>query len=82
MLTFYGYLSLQFNLIPILTANTALVALVAAKHGVLVEEGRDFATKQIGYMLGDNARSSGDNGRSFVVGFGNNPPQRPHHQSS
>ena len=57
------------------SANTALVALIAAKHGVLATEGREFATKQIGYMLGDN-------GRSFVVGFGHNPPQRPHHASS
>lgn len=24
----------------------------------------------------------GDSGRSFVVGFGHNPPQRPHHSSS
>jgi len=24
----------------------------------------------------------GDAGRSYVVGFGNNPPQRPHHKSS
>ena len=24
----------------------------------------------------------GDSGRSFVVGFGKNPPQRPHHSSS
>ena len=24
----------------------------------------------------------GDGGRSFVVGFGNNPPKKPHHRSS
>ena len=36
---------------------------------------RNFAKKQIHYMLGDS-------GRSFVVGFGHNPPQRPHHSSS
>ena len=36
---------------------------------------REFAKKQIHYMLGDG-------GRSFVVGFGHNPPQRPHHSSS
>ena len=34
-----------------------------------------FAKDQIDYMLGDGERS-------FVVGFGNNPPQRPHHRSS
>ena len=29
----------------------------------------------MGYILGDT-------GRSFVVGYGVNPPQRPHHRSS
>jgi endoglucanase len=31
--------------------------------------------KQLNYILGDS-------GRSFVVGYGNNPPQRPHHRAS
>lgn len=31
--------------------------------------------KQLGYILGDT-------GRSFVVGYGTNPPARPHHRSS
>jgi hypothetical protein len=31
--------------------------------------------KQLGYILGDT-------GRSFVVGYGTNPPQRPHHRAS
>ena len=34
-----------------------------------------FGKGQINYMLGDG-------GRSFVVGFGNNAPERPHHRSS
>lgn len=38
---------------------------------------RSFAERQILYMLGDNPRNS-----SYVVGFGNNPPQRPHHRTS
>lgn len=38
---------------------------------------RDFATSQILYILGDNPRNS-----SYVVGFGNNPPQRPHHRTA
>jgi hypothetical protein len=29
--------------------------------------------QQLGYILGDS-------GRSFVVGYGVNPPQRPHHR--
>ena len=37
----------------------------------------DFALQQIDYALGDNP-----NGRSYVVGFGTNPPKRPHHRSS
>lgn len=35
----------------------------------------NFVDTQIGYILGDT-------GRSYVVGFGNNPPLRPHHRSS
>ena len=35
----------------------------------------EFVDTQIGYILGDT-------GRSYVVGFGENPPQRPHHRSS
>ena len=32
-----------------------------------------YGLQQINYMLGDS-------GRSFVVGFGENPPQRPFHK--
>ncbi|MDQ2084819.1 glycoside hydrolase family 9 protein [Herbivorax sp. ANBcel31] len=35
----------------------------------------DFAKTQVDYALGST-------GRSFVVGFGDNPPQRPHHRTS
>ncbi|TYQ16523.1 UNVERIFIED_CONTAM: Highly conserved protein containing a thioredoxin domain [Acetivibrio alkalicellulosi] len=35
----------------------------------------DFARTQVDYALGSS-------GRSYVVGFGNNPPQRPHHRTS
>lgn len=38
---------------------------------------RDFATKQILYMLGDNPRNS-----SYVIGFGNNYPKHPHHRTA
>ena len=34
----------------------------------------DFAENQINYMLGDNPRNS-----SYVVGFGDNSPEHPHH---
>jgi len=56
-------------------ANAAFIAIVAAKYNILRTQSIDFARSQIHYMLGDA-------GRSFVVGFGNNPPQRPHHASS
>ncbi len=38
---------------------------------------RDFALRQLHYVLGDNPRRS-----SYVIGFGNNPPQHPHHRTS
>jgi len=57
------------------SANTAFIALVARKYGIFPEESLAFARSQIHYMLGDT-------GRSFVCGFGVNPPQRPHHASS
>ncbi len=37
----------------------------------------DFAKRQIDYALGDNPDK-----RSYVIGFGNNPPQHPHHRTS
>ena len=59
----------------ILTANSALVALASAEIGVLQSEGRNFALAQMHYILGDN-------GRSYVCGFGHNPPVRPHHRGA
>lgn len=56
-------------------ANVAFVCLRAADLGINTAEYRLFAQKQIDYMLGDG-------GRSYVIGFGQNPPQRPHHASS
>ncbi|XP_070555127.1 endoglucanase F-like isoform X2 [Ptychodera flava] len=56
-------------------ANNAFLALVAADHGIKTKAYRQFAKSQIHYILGDT-------GRSFVVGFGKNPPKRPHHRAS
>lgn len=36
-----------------------------------------FARRQINYILGDNPAK-----RSYLVGFGNNPPLNPHHRAS
>lgn len=56
-------------------ANAVFICLRAADLGINPEKYREFGKQQIHYMLGDT-------GRSYVVGFGVNPPQRPHHASS
>jgi endoglucanase len=38
---------------------------------------RELAITQLNYIAGDNGYA-----RSFVVGYGNNPPQHPHHRNS
>jgi endoglucanase len=38
---------------------------------------RTLALGQLNYIMGDNSY-----GRSFVVGFGTNPPQQPHHRNA
>jgi hypothetical protein len=57
------------------SANTAFIALVAAKYNILRATSITFAREQIHYMLGGH-------GRSLVVGFGTNPPTRPHHAAA
>lgn len=61
-------------------ANTAFVAFVysdALKDAAKKARYHDFAVRQIDYMLGSNPQK-----RSYVVGFGNNPPTRPHHRTA
>ncbi|WP_330849158.1 MULTISPECIES: glycoside hydrolase family 9 protein [unclassified Nonomuraea] len=61
-------------------ANTAFAALV---HSDSITDAtrkaryHDFAVSQIDYALGDNPRGS-----SYVIGFGNNPPENPHHRTA
>ena len=61
-------------------ANTALPAFI---YSDLITDAtkkaryHDFAVKQINYMLGSNP-----NNRSYVVGFGVNPPKNPHHRTA
>ncbi len=60
-------------------ATTAFLALVysqspGAEH---VDRYREFAVRQMRYLLGDNPRRS-----SYVVGFGQNPPRNPHHRAA
>ncbi|KAK3581334.1 hypothetical protein CHS0354_016177 [Potamilus streckersoni] len=54
-----------------------LIALMAADLGINPQQYRCWAMSQFHYALGNNPQN-----RSYVVGFGNNPPQRPHHRSS
>jgi hypothetical protein len=59
-------------------ANTAFLAFIYSDTvGDVNGRYHDFAVRQINYMLGDNPRQS-----SYVVGFGNNAPQNPHHRAS
>jgi endoglucanase len=65
------------------TSNTAMLALYYAKdleaRGESLKATRyhAFAKRQIDYMLGQNP-----DGRSYVVGFGRNPPVNPHHRGA
>jgi hypothetical protein len=61
-------------------SNTAFVALVYSDWlavDSLKTRYHDFAVKQINYLLGTNPLN-----RSFVVGFGNNPPCHEHHRTA
>ncbi|WP_077057300.1 glycoside hydrolase family 9 protein [Streptomyces sp. MP131-18] len=63
-------------------ANTSFVALLyadwlAGTDAERAERYREFGERQINYALGDNPRES-----SYVVGFGENPPQNPHHRTA
>jgi endoglucanase len=61
-------------------ANTAFAALVysdAITDTVLKARYHDFAKRQIDYALGANPQN-----RSYMVGFGTNPPRNPHHRTA
>jgi len=66
------------------TATTSFIAMIYSDW--LESSGGDqaksdayfnFGASQVDYILGDNPRNS-----SYMVGFGNNPPTRPHHRGS
>lgn len=62
------------------SANQSFLAFVYSdwvNDPVMKQTTRQFAESQIRYMLGDNPRNS-----SYVIGFGNNSPQHPHHRTS
>lgn len=61
-------------------STTALLAFVYSdklKDSDKKARYHDFAVKQMNYILGDNPRSS-----SYMVGFGSNSPQHPHHRTA
>nr|XP_053646460.1 endoglucanase A-like [Cherax quadricarinatus] len=59
-------------------ANAAFISLLAAKYGVDTSLNNQWGQAQMDQLLGANSRYN----MSFVVGFGDNYPQRPHHRSS
>ncbi len=62
------------------SANTSFMAMIYSDITEDVAKKKkyyDFAVSQINYMLGDNP-----NNRSYVVGFGINPPENPHHRTA
>ncbi|XP_050412663.1 endoglucanase E-4 isoform X1 [Patella vulgata] len=58
-------------------ANTAFLALLAADDGINPNQYREWAISQINYILGDNKLNM-----SYVIGYSNSYPLRPHHASS
>ncbi|WP_457336248.1 glycoside hydrolase family 9 protein [Rhizobacter sp. P5_C2] len=60
--------------------NEAFIALAYADvvgDAAKQQRYRDFATRQVNYVLGDNPRQG-----SYLIGFGVNPPQHPHHRTA
>ena len=60
------------------TGNVASIAMIAAKYTKSSADSgtwSNWGKKQIHLLLGDQ-------GRSYQVGFGKNPPQRPHHRGA
>ena len=56
--------------------NTAFLAFLYSDHvGDHTNRYRNFAMSQVNYALGSNPLN-----HSFVCGFGNNPPVKPHHR--
>ena len=62
-----------------LTLSAASSFLTELYHDTVKADSRyhDFANNQIDYILGDNPRNA-----SYVIGFGDNYPQQPHHRGA
>jgi hypothetical protein len=60
--------------------NTSFLAFIYADFvgdTALKARYQDFAVRQVNYCLGQNPSN-----RSYVVGFGTNPPKHPHHRTA
>lgn len=57
-------------------SGDAFICIQAADLGLTPERYREFAKKQIHYILGDSGLGS------YVVGYGPSPPKQPHHRGS
>jgi hypothetical protein len=58
------------------TGNMMFVASLMYKYGANKQANICFARNQMRYILGS------DTGKSYLIGFGTNQPQRPHHRQS
>ena len=61
------------------TANTSFLAFIYSDKVATTKANiyHDFAVSQLNYILGDNP-----NNRSYMMGFGNNPPLNAHHRTA
>ncbi len=60
--------------------NTGFLAMYYSKYSTTTDKAdtyKDFAYSQANYSLGDNPLGS-----SYVCGFGENPPENPHHRTA
>ena len=63
--------------------HAANVAFLCLAHSKATGTFNEFGREQIDLMLGDSpSNQNGERRRSFVVGYGINPPHSPHHRSS
>lgn len=58
------------------SANMMFVATIMGKYGANKAANLCFARNQMRYILGSDTQ------KSYLIGFGTNQPQRPHHRQS
>lgn len=60
-----------------IVAGASAIAVLAAADGFGGDKFKKFAMRNIDYMLGENRQHF-----SYVIGFGNSFPKRPHHRGA